>query len=53
MEHLSFARIGGWYVRLLQITDEETWPSWLRAVLSVALVVFLFISGIVFLAVTP
>ena len=47
------AKIGAWYVRLAQVTDEETWPPWLRATLSFALVVFLFASGIFFLMVKP
>lgn len=53
MEHLSFVRVGAWYVRLVQITDEETWPPWLRATLSFALVVFLFSTGVFYLMVLP
>ena len=53
MYRIHPCKVNKYLVQLQSWSDEETWPPWLRAILSVALVVFLFISGIVFLMVTP
>ena len=53
MERTVFCRVGKWFVRLDTFLDEETWPGWLRGVLSVALVAFIFGSLGIVLAVTP
>lgn len=53
MEKVSYCKIDGILVRLYSLTDEETWPDWLRATLSIAFVIFLFATGLIFLTVTP
>lgn len=53
MYRIHPVKVNSVLVQLQSWSDEETWPPWLRATLSIALVIFLFASAIVFLAVTP
>lgn len=53
MERAVFCRVGGWLLRLDACLDEETWPDWLRKVLSIAAVVFIFCSFGLLWWVTP
>lgn len=53
MERTVYCRVGEWWVRLDAYLDEETWPAWLRKVLSVAALAFIFLSFGLLLLVTP
>lgn len=52
-ERTEIHKVGGFYVRLIRLLDEETWPDGVRGTVSIAVAALLMAEFLVMLMVTP